>query len=200
MIPKEIINTIKFKNKQKDMDSLATHLDKTGLTHIEETQQEGEDDIDEGTPQSVKRKEWSPNTNKIKTGSPLKQKPIKYKDPLEVLQSPLERLKSANEGYNNEEMKEMNFTQSLRSDRNYEDIDVFLEDNDAFEEDDNDNVFDIETPKIGTEPDKSIKEKYIFEDVASPPKRRVTAYHRRDSRIGMLIGKACKFEEFLKLI
>lgn len=51
-------------------------------------------------------------------------------------------------------------------------------------------IFDmtLETPKIGTN-EESIKSKFDFKDLFHQKKRRVS-YHRRDSRIGALIGKS----------
>lgn len=51
-------------------------------------------------------------------------------------------------------------------------------------------IFDmtLETPRIGTN-EESIKSKFDFKDLYNQKKRRVS-YHRRDSRIGALIGKS----------
>ena len=56
-VPKEIYNTILFKNKQKEIDSIPTPFNNTMMSSITENQYEAEDDMDEGaSPQDVNRK------------------------------------------------------------------------------------------------------------------------------------------------
>ena len=55
-----------------------------------------------------------------------------------------------------------------------------------------DNVFELETPRIGNETEPNVKQKFDFEEMFNQRKRRTSAYQRRDSRIGMLIGKSSK--------
>lgn len=54
---------------------------------------------------------------------------------------------------------------------------------------------ELETPKIGGKDDHLIA-KFEFDDLLQQKKRRVSC-HRRDSRIGMLIGKSSKCKRLL---
>ena len=62
-----------------------------------------------------------------------------------------------------------------------------------------DNVFELETPRIGNEAEPNVKQKFDFEEMFNQRKRRTSAYQRRDSRIGMLIGKSSKFSIWSRL-
>lgn len=62
-LPKSISSTMKFKAKQKEMMSYHPSLDNKELHNIQEneadwTDEEDEDDLDEGSTQALKRKEW----------------------------------------------------------------------------------------------------------------------------------------------
>ena len=192
-LPKNVYNTIIFKQKQKDVDSSQPNFAGSMLSNITEDKSEGEDEFDEGiSPQSIKRKEWNASTRKSILEDPNYNPSLlgKKLDTSEN-QGRLERLKSQNE-QSLELIKIEGLNQSLKTDYNDDvDVDVMVDD---MSDDEDDNVFSLgpETPKIGQDNSRESKKKYQFDDGSPDRKRRVTAFHRRDSRIGMLIGKSGK--------
>lgn len=167
-LPKEIYSTMKFKSKQNELMNRHPSLNNTGLTNIDEGEEgsdnEIENDIDEGSAQDIKRKEWS------------KKRGSQYPPKLEPIQH-LEKQRSHNVRDDSPILEEAKLEKSINS---------MLRD-----DSDNEEGFEmsmVETPHVGNE--ENIKAKFEFADLVPKMKRRESSYIRRDSRIGLLINKS----------